>query len=225
MTSPDAGKSDLEDLDLAEWLQKHGRTAAIVGGAVALVAAGTWLYLASAKRKEQFAAQELVRARASAESGNLPLASADLTRLIERFGGTDAADEGVILLNQLRLLQGQRDVAITALQEFVRGRHGADVEASAYGLLAGGLEDQGKLREAGQAYREASAKARLDFLKAGYLLDAGRALAAGGDSTGAKAAYAEVLERYGELDQAAEARVRLAELGGTVPESQRAARP
>ncbi len=225
MTSPDAGKLDFEDLDLAEWLKRHGRKASIATGVLAVLAVGTWLYVASARRKESFAAQELVRARSSAESGNLPLASADLSRLIERFGGTRAADEATIMLNQLRLLQDQRDVAVTALQEFVRGRHDDDIKASAYALLAGGLEDQGKLREAGEAYRQASARARLDFLKAGYLLDAGRTLAAGGDSAGAKTAYGEVLTRYPELDQAAEARVRLGELGGQTPDASKAARP
>jgi len=210
--------SGLQEMDLQAVLKQHGRTLGIGAAVVVIAAAAAWLYISSERRKENFAARELDQARSEAEAGNLPLASSDLARLIERFRGTRAAGQAVIVLNQIRLIQGQRDVAVNDLQQFVRSGLPDYVAASAYGLLGGGLEDQGKLREAGAAYRQAAGKAELDFLKAGYLLDAGRALAAAGDSAGAKAAYGEILSKYGSLDQAAEARVRMAELGGTVPE-------
>jgi hypothetical protein len=38
-----------------------------------------------------------------------------------------------------------------------------------------------------------------------------------GDTAAAKASYQELLTRYGALDQSAEARVRMAEIGGEVP--------
>lgn len=216
-TGPKAGTPvQLGDQDWTAWLQQHGRTAALAAGTVVVVAAAAWLYVSSSARKESFASQALTQARASAESGNLPLAASDLNRLTDRFGGTRAADEAVILLSQIRLIQGQRDAAVQSLQQFVRGAHADYVKASAYALLGGGLEDQGKLQEAGSAYREASRAARLDFLKAQYLIDAGRTLAASGDTAGARAAYGEVLQNYGELQQAFEARVRMAEIGGAV---------
>jgi predicted negative regulator of RcsB-dependent stress response len=217
MTVPDSTSSKLDELNWAEWVAKNGRKAAIGTGFVVLLVAAVFLYRTSQIRKESFASQELTQARNSAESGNLPLAAADLSKIMERFGGTKAADEAAILLNQIRMLQGQRDVAVNALQQFVRGRHPDYVEASAYALLAAGLEEQGKAKDAGEAYRQASAKARLDFQQAQYLLDAGRVFAVAGDSTAAKAAYNEVLTKFGRIDQAAEARVRMAELGGTVP--------
>jgi TolA-binding protein len=217
---PTPGPSKSLNLDEMDWqalFKRHGQKIAIGASALVIAAAAVWLYISSEQRKETFAAQELEQARSEAEAGNLPLATSDLTRLIDRFGGTRAADQAVISLNQIRLIQGQRDVAINALQQFVRSRLPDYVAASAYGLLGGGLEDQGKLREAGAAYRQAAGRAELDFQKAGFLLDAGRTLAASGDSTGAKASYGEVLAKYGALDQAAEARVRMAELGGVVP--------
>ena len=218
MAAPDTTAHKLDDdFDLMDWINRNGRNVAIGAGILVVLGGGFWLYTVSASRKEAFASQELMQARSSAESGNLPLAASDLTKLIERFGGTRAADEAVIVLNQVRLVQGQRDVAVNALQEFVRSNHDDQVTASAYGLLGAGLEDQGKRKEAGDAYREASRAARLDFLKASYLIDAGRAYTTAGDSTSAKSAYAEILDKFGRLDQAAEARVRMAELGGTVP--------
>ena len=218
MTAPTEGiGSRLEEFDTAAFAARNARSLAIGGGAVLLLVAAGWLWNTSARRKEAFAAQALGQAKVAAESGNLPLAASDLARLAERFGGTRAADEAAILLSQVRLLQGQRDIAINDLQRFVRSRRPDHVLASAYVLLGNALEDGARLREAGESYRQAAAHAELDFLKAGYLLDAGRVLAAAGDSTGARAAYGEVLERFGELDQSAEAWVRMAEIGGAVP--------
>jgi predicted negative regulator of RcsB-dependent stress response len=216
MAAPDTRKITTSD-DLGEWVRENGRTALITAGLVAAAAVGTWLYIASEKRKEEFASQALMQARGEAESGNLPLAATDLTRLIERFGGTKSADQAVILLNQTRLIQGQRDIAINALRQFVSARHGEEVKASAYALMGGALEDAGKSRDAAEAFHQASQNARLDFLKAQYLIDAGRAFTAAKDTVAARTAYGEVLNKYGRLDQAAEARVRMAEIGGVVP--------
>lgn len=219
MTAPvSSGTSaSAADQDWAAWGKENARKLMIASGAVIVLGAGGWLYVTSQQRKEEFASQALTSARGSAEAGNLPLAARDLATIVQRFGGTRSADEAFILLNQIRLLQGQGDSAIAALQQFVRARHPDYMKASAYGLLAGGLEDENKLREAGDAYRQAAGAAPLDFLRAQYLIDAGRAFAAVGDTTAARAALGEVLDKYGALDLAAEARVRMAEIGGTVP--------
>ncbi len=226
MTAPQTtgGGSRIEALDWRALVKAHGRKLALAGGSVFLVAAAVWLWATTSRRKEAFAGERLTQARSAAEAGNLPLAASDLSQLIERFGGTRAADDAVILLNQIRLIQGQRDVAVSALQQFVRMGRPDDVTASAYGLLGGGLEDQGKPLEAGEAYRQAAARARLDYQQAQFLLDAGRALAAGGDTGGAKQALTDLLTRFPETEQTAEARVRLAELGGEAPEAPAARR-
>jgi tetratricopeptide (TPR) repeat protein len=217
MTSPVAGSSRFEEFDFAGFARKNQRILSIVSGAVLVVVAGGWLWTTSARRKEAAAAQALGQARVAAESGNLPLAASDLARLVDRFSGTASADQGVILLNQVRLIQGQRDAAIAALREFVRGRRPGYVKASAFALLGSALEDTGKPGEAAEAYRQAASLAELDFLKATYLLDAGRAAVLAGDTAAARSALEEVLTKYGALDQSAEARVRMAEVGGTVP--------
>ena len=147
----------------------------------------------------------------------MPLAASDLSRLVELYSGTRAADEGAILLNEIRLLNGETEVAAKGLQDFVRKGRKNYHEASAYSLLGGALENQGKLREAAAAYRRAADVAELGFLKAQYLLDAGRAFAAATDTASAKLALGEILSKFGELNQAAEARVRMAEIGGDVP--------
>ena len=218
MTVPNTTSSARFDEEgLAGFLKENGRRIGIGAAVLVVIVAAIWMVQSSARRKEAFASQELLQARAAAEAGNLPLASSALTRIIERFGGTKAADEAAIVLNQVRLLQGQRDVAINALQQFVRERHPDYILASAYNLLAGGLEDQGKPKDAADSYRLASDHAVLDFEKAQYLIDAGRAYVLAGDTASARRAYGDVLEKYPLLDQAAEARVRQGEIGGTVP--------
>jgi tetratricopeptide (TPR) repeat protein len=212
-----AGTTPVAERDWGEWFRTHAREAGYAAAGVAIVAGAVWLYVTSEARKETFAAQALTQARSEAEAGNLPLAANDLNRLIDRYGGTKAADEAGVLINEVRLIQGQIDVAVKELQTFVTKSHPKYVLASGWALLGGGLENQKKFKDAAQAYRRASEMAPHDFLKAQYLLDAGRVLAVAGDSAGARAAYGEVLEKYGELGQAAEARVRMGEVGGTVP--------
>jgi len=201
------------------WLRDHARESIYVAIAVVGVAVAIWLYFSSEARKEVYAVQALNKARGDAEAGDLPLAGYDLSQLIDRYGGTRAADEGAVLLGEVRLVQGgpQVDAAVKGLQAFVEKRHPDYVLGSAWSLLGGGLEQQKKYREAAAAYRKAADVDPYDFLKAQYLLDAGRTLAVAGDSAGARAAYGEVLQRFGALNQAAEARVRLGELGGTAP--------
>jgi tetratricopeptide (TPR) repeat protein len=214
-----SGSAPVGGRDWGQWVREHTREVVFAIGGAVVVAAAVWLYFTSENRKEIFAAQALTKARGDAEAGDLPLAAYDLNQLMDRYGGTRAADEGAVLLGEVRLVQGgaQIDEAVKALQAFVQKRHPDYVLASAWSLLGGGLEEQRKYRDAAQAYQKASVAAPYDFLKAQYLLDAGRTAAIAGDSAGARKSYSEVLERFGALNQAAEARVRLGELGGTAP--------
>src|SRR4051794_12704185 len=89
------GLARVADENLADFLKANGRKLGIGAGIVVALALVVWLWQSSARRKEAFASQELLQARASAEAGNMPLAASDLTKLIERFNGTKAADEAV----------------------------------------------------------------------------------------------------------------------------------
>jgi TolA-binding protein len=206
-----------EDRDWAAWFAKNRRNVMIGAIAVVALAVGIWWFRMVAARNEVAASAALDQARAAAEAGNLPLAASDLARIVDQFKRTKAGAQAAILLAQVRLSQGQTDAAVNGLQGFVRSGHEDYVAASAYNLLGVGLETQGKYREAADAYRRASESARLDFLKAQYLIDASRTQVAAGDTAGARATLTDLLERFGALDQAAEARVRLGELGGAVP--------
>ena len=151
---------------------------------LAVLALAAWFVIASGKRKEQFAARSLNQARAAAEAGNLPLASSELQKLIATYKGTDAASEAVITLNQVRMINGQNELAVVGLREFLASKPSPQYVTPATGLLAAALENSKRWAEAGNAYTQASTSAEVEYLKAKYLVDAGRAFREGGQDGG-----------------------------------------
>jgi len=212
-----AGTTPAAQRDWGEYVKTHAREVAYGAAAVAVIGVAVWLYVTSEERKQAFAAQALSQARAEAAAGNLPLAANDLSRLVDRYGGTRSADDAAVLLDDVRLLMGRTEVAVQDLRKFVAQNHPKDILASGWSLLGGGLESERKFKDAAAAYRKVAEVAPHDFFRAQGLLDAGRVLTIAGNTAGARAAYGELLEKYGQLSQAAEARVRMGEVGGTVP--------
>jgi predicted negative regulator of RcsB-dependent stress response len=179
--------------------------------AVAVAVVG-WFVFASGKRKEQFAARSLNQARTAAEAGNLPLASSELQRLITTYKGTDAANEAVITLNQVRMVNNQSELAAVGLREFLASKPSAKYVTPAYGLLGAALENSKHWAEAANAYMQASNAAEVPYLKASYLVDAGRAFWEAGRKDEAARAYRTVLEKFSDSPSFTEAQVRLAEV-------------
>ncbi|MEO8089219.1 MAG: tetratricopeptide repeat protein [Gemmatimonadales bacterium] len=196
------------------WYQRHQRYLLAGIAVLAVAALAAWFILASARRKEEFAARSLNQARTAAEAGNLPLASSELQRLISAYKGTDAASEAVITLNQVRMVNGQSELAAVGLREFLAGKPAPKYVPPATGLLAAALENSRKWVEAANAYTQASNASDVDYLKAKYLVDAGRAFREGGKPEDAAKAYRTVLQKYPKAPSVTEAEVRLAEVTG-----------
>ena len=198
--------------DTKPWYQDRQKQ--LLGGLIILAAIGLviWFIIASQNRKEQFAGRSLNQARAAAEAGNLPLASSELQRLIDAYGGTDAANEAVITLNQIRMVNGQNELAAVGLREFLEGNPGDQYLAPGYGLMGAALENSKRWVDAANAYTQAFNAAQVEYLKAKYLVDAGRSFREGGKLDEAAQAYRTVLEKYPNSPSVTEAEVRLAEL-------------
>ncbi|HWN18879.1 MAG TPA: tetratricopeptide repeat protein [Gemmatimonadales bacterium] len=194
------------------WYQRHQRYLLAGIAVLAVLALAAWFIMASGRRKEEFAARSLNQARTAAEAGNLPLASSELQRLISAYKGTDAASEAVITLNQVRMVNGQSELAAVGLREFLAGKPEPKYVAPATGLLAAALENSRKWIEAANAYTQASNVSDVEYLKAKYLVDAGRAFREGGRLEDATKAYRTVLQKYPKAPSVTEAEVRLAEV-------------
>ena len=184
----------------------------VVGGTVVVLGLIGWFVALSGKRKEAFAGRALDEARTVAEQGNLPLAASELQKVVTTYAGTRAAQEAVITLNQVRLVNGQTELAAVGLQEFIKSGPEPHYKAPAYSLLGRALENSRRPADAADAYLNASAAAEVDYLKADLLLDAGRAFANAGQRDKAIEAYRRVLKDYPKTSSRAEAEVRLAEL-------------
>lgn len=209
-SSPSAGTA--RSSGLGEWLKKPENRWIAGGLAVVLVAAAAWFITMSGKRKEEFASRALDEARAAGEAGNLPLAASEFQKVITTYSGTAAAQEAVINLNQVRLINGQQELAAVNLQDFIKSNPAPQFKGPAYGLLGRAYENSKRPGEAAAAYENASREAEHDYLKADLLLDAARAWSNAGEKDKAIAAYRKVIKDYAETASKVEAQVRLAEL-------------
>jgi tetratricopeptide (TPR) repeat protein len=196
---------------IVAWGKAHKQLTSWIG-AIVVVAAVLFLWtLSTKKRSEEIASRELQGARFAFENQNLPLAASELARVVENYSGTNAAEEGRLLLANVRLLQGQPQQAVEVLRDYAPGA-GRAFRAQAYGLLGAAYENMGRPREAGEAYEKGAAAARLDFLKAQMLSDAGRAWTSAGDTAKAIAAYKRIVNDFPKEGAVTEAKVRLGEL-------------
>lgn len=194
------------------WYRDRNRLGVAAGVAVILIAVLAWFMVTSDRRKEEFAQRGLNQARTAAEAGNLPLASSELQKVIDTYRGTDAATEAVLTLNQVRMVNGQSELAAVGLRDFLAAGPDEKYLAPANGLLGAALENGKRFADAGAAYEAASRTATLDYLRARYLIDAGRAYRAAGQDQKAVAAFRTVIEKHPESSSFTEAQVRLAEL-------------
>ena len=193
------------------WTRAHRQATSWIS-TILVVSAVLFVWTASStRRSEAIAGRQLQGARYAFDNGNVDLAASDLARIIENYSGTNAAAEGRLLLGQARLTKGQAQQAVDLLKDWAPSA-GSAFSAQAYGLLGAAYENLGKPRDAAEAYQNGAERARMSFLKAQMLSDAGRAWSAAGDTTKAIAAYRRIVDDMPKEPAVTEATVRLGEL-------------
>ncbi|MBK6488057.1 MAG: tetratricopeptide repeat protein [Gemmatimonadetes bacterium] len=195
-----------------EWAQANARSLGIGAIVIAALGAGTWVVSRSNETKALAASRALAESQRSVASGNLPLAAADLQKVVQRYGSTNAGVQAKLLLAQVLFQQEKVDEGLKLLDE--TGKAGA-LQSSLHGLRAGGLEQAGKPAEAAAEYLKASQSTSLSSERESYKADAARALVAAGKKDEALKIWQAMAD-----DQASplnsEARLRVGELSATV---------
>lgn len=195
---------------LVSWLEFHSRQLMYGSFGLLLIAGGFWYYRQTTERQASSALSALTDAQSALEAGNLPLAQSDLENLIKRYGDTDAATQGHVLLAQVHLTKGEFQQAISELTPATASKD-AYTAAAAMNLTGGALEQSGKRADAAAMYRKAAAKAPFKIDQDVYMANAARVLTADGKVDEARKIWSTLANDDGSAAQA-EARVRLGEL-------------
>ena len=111
------------------------------------------------------------------------------------------------------MVNGQSELAAVGLRDFLATKPAAKYRGTGLRAAGGGAgESPEVVRCRGRVLPTPSKAADLEYLKARYLIDAGRAYREGGKTQEAIAAYREIVQKYPKSPSFTEAQVRLAEL-------------
>ena len=210
MTNPQL--TDLDDeLDLMDWIRANSRWVGIGAAIVVVAAGGYWAYAKSKVLKEQNAAQALFMAKQSMGAGNLVLAQSDLTKLVNRYGGTAAGSEGAMILAAIQYDQAKYQEGITVLENAAKGAPAA-MEVQLRSLIGDGYLSMKNAPTAAKEFERAAALSTHQLEKANQRAKAARAYMVAGDTAKARDIWAELATDEKTPTVAAEAKVRLGEL-------------
>ena len=158
---------------LMAWGQENQRQVTIGGIAVLVVAAAAWWFFAQQAQLEATAASRYTQVQQTMASGNVQLAIRDLQAFLNRFGGTDVADQARLQLAEALIQQDRPQEAVDALGDLPEdidhpfGIAAARLQASAY-------EAMDSLDQAVDRYADIARNARFPYQRRAALEDAAR---------------------------------------------------
>jgi len=194
-----------------DWFHVNSRWVGIGAVVVLAALAGTWYTMRAKSIKLENADRQLLIAKQSVASGNVPLAESDLQKVADRYAGTTAGAEAGLMLGQLRLEQGKYQEAADYLKGLVTRLDGPNA-ASARSLLGDAYSQLGKTAEAAAEYEAAAGATNLPNEKAFYLSKAGNSYMAANKNAEARKIFEALAKQEDNAAIAAEARVRLGAL-------------
>ncbi len=197
--------------DFGDWLRMRARRVAI-GAVIAagLVGAGLLYRSASSKRSAQ-ADAALAAPEQSIAAGNIPLAQADLRRVLTRYKGTAASAQAAILLAETYYDQQKYAEGLAALRSAPTSGAAKPFAPSIEALTAAGLAQLGKYQDAAAGYVRAAATTPYATEREMFKASAARAYTAAGDTSTAIRMWTE-LAADPKAPVSGEARLRLGEL-------------
>ena len=182
---------------IIDWTQDHQREAIIAAVAIIVVVGGAAWYIVQQRQIEATAQDRLTQVQQTAASGNAQLAIRDLESFLDRFAGTEAADQARLTLANLYMTTEQPAEAIEALGT-LPSRLDAAFGLAAARLEAAALEAMERYDEAIQAYLDIADNTRFPFQRREALADAGRVQLQHGDPQAAADLFDRVLDTFEE---------------------------
>ncbi len=174
------------------WTRQHVISIIIALVAVVVVFLGVLYYRSYRSALEERAATELTQIRQIAAAGNLPLATRQLRQFVVKYGSTNGANEGRILLAQSLLDQNAAKDAIPFVQPLASNL-GQPLGPAAAFLLAAAYEASGDVRQAEATYLRIADKARFEFQRRDAYEGAARLKLQHSDPAGAASLYERIL--------------------------------
>ena len=193
-----------------DWLRLNSKPLTIGGIVVAVAIGGYGFWRSTEATKESRAEKGYFDAQRSVQSGNVPLAQADLEKMFPRYLGTQSGTLAAMLLAQVHYQQGKYVEGIKVLTSASVGaprRMAGSVQA----LIGAGQLDLQKYPEAALAYLKAAELAEMPSERESYRAEAARAYALAGNKGEAIKLWRQIVG-HEESSRVAEARVRLGEL-------------
>lgn len=195
-----------------DWFHINSRLISI--GAIVVVAIGfaVWFVQRTALNESISADKQLLTAKASLNSRNLPLAESDLQKVVDKYAKRPAGIEAGLLLGQLKLEKGDSQGAVTEL-EALSGKVPTGPGASSIrGLLGDAKAQLSKPAEAAVEYEKAATLADGPNERSFWRAKAARAYLDGDRPAEGRKIFEELAAQHDNEAVATEARVRLGEL-------------
>lgn len=191
-----------------DWFNVNSRWVGIGAVVVLAAIAGTWYAMRAKAIKFENADRQLLVAKQSVASGNVPLAESDLQKVADRYAGTTAGAEAGLMLGQLRLEKGDYQGAADYLKGLAAKLDGPNA-AAAKALLGDAYSQLNKPAEAAAEYEAAASTTNMPSEKAFYLARAGNAYMTANKNAEARKIWEALSKQQDNASVAAEARVRL----------------
>lgn len=195
-----------------DWFHINSRTISVGAIVVVGIAFGVWFVQRTALNETVSSDRQLLTAKQSLNSGNAPLAEADLKKVVEKYADKPAGAEAGLLLAQIKLDKGDYQGAVTDLKSLSGKVSSGPSSASIRGLLGDAVAQLGKPADAAAEYQRAAALTAGPNEKGFWLAKAGRAYVEAGKTAEGRKIFEDLATQHDNEAMATEARIRLGEI-------------
>lgn len=214
MTHPIDGHIDAQPKaeSFVDWFNINSRWITIGAVVVGLGAFGYWFMERTKLNETINSDKQLLVAKQSLNSGNIPLAEADLKKVADKYGSKPAGAEAGMLLAQTRMDRGDYQGALTILVDLSGKVTSGPNAAAVSGLRADALSQLERYADAAANYEKAASQTSMQNEKGFWLAKAARAHALNNQPAAARKILEGLANQTENPALSTEAHVRLGEL-------------